>query len=40
MREVSEVPRGCASKHLVKEAAFLDVTGEHFSLVDVLIADR
>ena len=28
------------SEHFVKEAALLDVAGEHFSLVDVLIADR
>ena len=38
-RGIGSAARLC-EKHFVKEAAFLDVTGEHFSLVDVLIADR
>ena len=38
-RGIGSAARLC-EKHFVKEAAFLDVAGEHFSFVDVLIADR
>ena len=40
MREVSDVPRRLRGQHFVKEAAFLDIAGEDFSFVDVLVANR